>query len=54
MDFDNKKEQTTPEVEVGTAADVDEVMKKYDRESNTRIWEGTPKLIVKTIMVLFS
>ena len=21
-------------------ADVDAVMKKYDRESNTRIWEG--------------
>jgi len=25
------------------AAKVDEVMKKYDRESNTRIWEGVPK-----------
>ena len=25
------------DVEVGTAADVDEIMKKYDRESNTRI-----------------
>ena len=33
---------------------VDEVMKKYDRESNTRIWEGKPKLVVKTIMALFS
>ena len=29
-------------------------MKKYDRESNTRIWEGKPKLVVKTIMALFS
>ena len=54
MDFDNKKEQTTPEVEVGTAADVDEVMKKYDRESNTRVWEGKPRLVVKAIMALFS
>ena len=39
---------------VGTAADVEAVMKKYDRESNTRIWEGTPKLVIRWIMVLFS
>ena len=26
----------------GTAADVEAVMRKYDRESNTRVWEGTP------------
>ena len=39
---------------VGTAADVDEVMKKYDRESNTRIWEGTPKLIVRILGIAFS
>ena len=24
---------------VGTAADVEAVMKKYDRESNTRVWK---------------
>ncbi len=36
------------------AVSVDEVMKKYDRESNTRIWEGVPKYIVMTIMALFS
>ena len=56
------KKETKPPVDtapaedtgVGTAADVDEVMKKYDRESNTRIWEGTPKIIVKTLMILFS
>lgn len=34
--------------------DVDDVMRKYDRESNTRIWEGTPKVIVTAFMVLFS
>ena len=39
---------------VGTAADVEAVMKKYDRESNTRIWEGTPKLVIRWIMVAFS
>lgn len=41
-------------VDVGTAADVEAVMKKYDRESNTRAWEGIPKQIVRWLMVLFS
>ena len=41
------------DADVGTMADVDEIMKKYDRESNTRIWEGTPKLVVRWITVLF-
>ena len=35
-------------------ADVDEVMKKYDRESNVRIWEGTPAVVVKCLSALFS
>ena len=39
---------------IGTAADVEAVMKKYDRESNTRIWEGRPKLLVRVFMVFFS
>ena len=34
--------------------DLDEVMKKFDRESNTRIWEGTPKLVVTIILAVFS
>ncbi len=34
--------------------DLDAVMKKYDRESNTRVWEGTPKLIVTIILASFS
>ncbi len=29
-------------------------MKKYDKESNTRVWEGIPKVVVTAIMVLFS
>lgn len=47
---------TSPDesLDVGTAADVDAVMKKYDRESNVRIWEGTPKQIVRWLMVIFS
>ena len=42
------------DVGVGTAADVDAVMKKYDRESNVRIWEGTPQIVVKALMAAFS
>ena len=29
-------------------------MKKYDRESNTRVWEGLPKLVIRWLMVAFS
>ena len=43
-----------PEVDVGTAADVEEVMKKYDRESNVRVWEGMPKTIVRLLSIIFS
>ena len=35
-------------------ADVDAVMKKYDRESNTRIWEGKPKIVIQAFTVLFA
>lgn len=35
-------------------SDVDAVMKRYDRESNTRIWEGTPAVIVRWVSALFS
>ncbi|WP_206214749.1 MULTISPECIES: TRAP transporter fused permease subunit [unclassified Adlercreutzia] len=34
--------------------DAEEVMRKYDKESNTRIWEGIPKIVVTAVMVLFS
>ena len=44
----------TENADVGTAADVDEIMRKYDRESNTRIWVGKPKVLVSIITVLFS
>ena len=58
-----KKHQTEPvppedtgahDTSVGTAADVEAVMKKYDRESNTRVWEGLPKLVIRWLMVAFS
>lgn len=34
--------------------DLDAVMKKYDRESNVRIWEGTPKIVVTLVLASFS
>jgi len=34
--------------------DLDAVMKKFDRESNTRIWEGVPKIVVNSVLALFS
>ena len=34
--------------------DLDSIMKKYDRESTTRIWIGTPKIVVTSILALFS
>ncbi len=36
------------------AADVEAVMKKYDRESNVRVWQGGPKLVVRCVMIAFS
>ena len=41
-------------VDVGTAEDVEKLMRKYDRESNTRIWEGKVAIIVRAVMVIFS
>ena len=58
-----KKHKTEPvppedtgahDTSVGTAADVEAVTKKYDRESNTRVWEGLPKLVIRWLMVAFS
>ncbi|MBQ6824773.1 MAG: TRAP transporter fused permease subunit [Clostridia bacterium] len=34
--------------------DLDSVMKKYDRESNVRVWEGVPKIVVNSILAVFS
>ena len=50
MKFFNKK--AAPETI--EPMDLDAVMKKYDRESNTRIWEGTPKIVVNCILAIFS
>ena len=34
--------------------EMDAVMRKYDKESNTRIWEGKPKFVIDVLMALFS
>ena len=34
--------------------DLEEVMRKYDRESNVRIWTGKPAIAVKCILIGFS
>ena len=60
---DNTNMQVNATAAVNTAAAsanedmqarVDDVMKKFDRESNVRLWEGTPKLIVNGLLVAFS
>jgi len=54
-----KKKSTEPEPVVddmssGSETDVQAVMAKYDRESNTRTFEGIPKKIVHWFFVAFS
>ena len=60
-----KKDPTPPAEEVKaaaeassdepvSAAEVEAVMKKYDRESNTRIWSGVPQKVIQIVMALFS
>ena len=57
MSIDKKKPDTSPAAGVDTAADeatdLDAVMRKYDRESATRLWEGTPQLIIRILMAVF-
>ena len=47
-------DKTVVDEEQEMAANIDAVMKKYDRESNVRIWEGAPKWIVTCILAAFS
>ena len=47
--FKKKAEPPIPE-----EMDLDSVMRKYDRESNTRIWEGVPKIVVNCVLAAFA
>ena len=53
-DKDPRIDEPMADTQSGTAADVEEIMRKYDRESNTRIWEGKPKIFVGVILAAFS
>ena len=44
----------SPGLDNQTQADLDAVMRKYDRESNTRVWEGWQRWAVGGIMAAFS
>ena len=46
--------QAETQREEGSALDAETLMRKFDKESNTRIWEGTPAIIVRIIVVAFS
>lgn len=47
--FEKKKKPESME-----PMDLDAVMKKFDRESNIRIWEGKPKMAVTSILAIFA
>ena len=56
MSLHKKKADTSPAAEVDNSnepTDLDAVMRKYDRESATRIWTGTPKRVIHILMALF-
>lgn len=53
LDKENEKVEVFDD-SVGTMEDVNAVMKKYDRESNVRIYEGLPRILVRTLMVGFA
>ena len=46
--------QAEAQREEGSALDAETLMRKFDKESNTRIWEGTPAILVRVIIVAFS
>ena len=49
-----KKHKADAVVENDHDLDLDAVMRKYDRESATRVWEGVPKIVVRVILSIFS
>ncbi len=46
------RKKSAPETQA--PMDLDEVMQKFDRESNVRIWEGWQKIAVSCVLVIFS
>ena len=54
MSFLKKTHSAPAEEDPHAGMDVDQVMKKYDRESNVRIWEGWQKIALRWLMAVFS
>ena len=57
MEENNKKEleaQYITETEENVNAAIEAVMKKYDKESNTRLWTGRAATFIKILSALFS
>lgn len=50
MNLFKKKVATEP----AEPMDLDAVMKKFDRESNVRVWEGVPKILVSIVLAIFA
>ena len=48
------KKKATAAAEMPAVDDMDAVMRKYDRESATRVWEGKPQVVIRVVMALFS
>ena len=47
-------DEAVMDADCGSAADVEAVMRKYDRESNTRVWEGLPRTLIRILMAAFA
>ena len=52
-DIEKKIPEEVQAQDVGSQADVEAIMKKYDRESNTRTWTGVPKMIIRYVFSAF-
>ena len=56
--FKKKEKVVEPDITASTSGneevDAEAIMRKYDKESNTRIWEGAPKIVITGVMVAFS
>lgn len=54
MGADEKKLINISELEQGDVNELDRVMKKFDREANTRPYSGKPDMLVKALLAAFS
>ena len=56
--FKKKEKVVEPDITASTSGneevDAEAIMRKYDKESNTRIWEDAPKIVIIGVMVAFS